>query len=147
MTYSEKVLIVIWSKIIDWVLGVMIKRELARATATWKQAHFGSVMSELLQLPCTDSKGDGEVGKDITPSPSSDPTESRRFCLDEVLGPVHTSWKVTIPPFGTVHIHGNTGVSGQCMQVCMLAEPVQGPQLPASMVLAATYWELHLGSS
>ena len=55
-TYSEKVPVVVRSKIIDWVMGMMTKGELARATVTWKQAYFGAVMSGLLQLPCTDLK-------------------------------------------------------------------------------------------
>ena len=62
------------SKIIDQAMGMMTKGELMRATVTWKQAHLSAVMSGLLQLLHADSKGDGEVGKEITPSPRSDPT-------------------------------------------------------------------------
>ena len=51
MTYSEKELVMVGSKIIDRVMGMITKGELVRATATWKQAHFGAVMSGLLQLP------------------------------------------------------------------------------------------------
>ena len=54
---------------------------------------------------------------------------------------------VTIPPFGTVSVNGSTGISGHCMQVQVLAEPAQGPKLPASVVLTTTYGELHPGSS
>ena len=50
-TYPKKVLVVVGSKIIDRVMGMITKGELARATGTWKQAHFGAVMSESLQLP------------------------------------------------------------------------------------------------
>ena len=122
MTYSEKVPVMVRSKIIDWAMGMMTKGELMRATAAWKQAHFSAVMSGSIQLPNTDSKGDKKVGKEITPSPSSDPRESRGFCLDGVWAPVHTTQKVTIPPFGTISIHGNTGVWGHHMQVHVLAE-------------------------
>ena len=146
-TYSEKVPVMVRSKIIDWAMGMMTKGELTRATATWKQAQFGVVMSGLFQLPYTDSKEERDVGKGLTPSPSSDPTVCRGFCLNDVQGPVHTTQKVTFPPFGTVSVHGNTGVWGHCRQVHMLAEPAWGPNLPASMVLTATYRELHLGSS
>ena len=66
-------------------------------------------MSGSLLLPHTDSKGNGEVGKEVTPSPSSDPTTSKGFCLDDVQEPIHTTWTVTIPLFGTISIHGNTG--------------------------------------
>ena len=110
------------SKVIDWVMGKMTKGELIRVMVTWKQDHFGPVMSGLLQLPHTDSKKDGEMGKEVTPSPSSNPTVSRRFCLDDIWGPVHTGQNVTIPPSQTLSIHGNTGVKGHCMQVHMLAE-------------------------
>ena len=103
------------SKIIDQVMGMMMKGELTRATATWKKDHFGAVMSGLLQLPHIDSKGNGEMGKEATPSQGSDPTASREFYLDDVQGPVQTIQKVTIPQFGTVSIHGNTDVQGHCM--------------------------------
>ena len=76
MAYSEKVPFVVGSKIIDWAMGMMTKGELMRATATWKQAHFGAVTSGSLQLPCTDSKED-RSGEGVTPSQFSDPTASR----------------------------------------------------------------------
>ena len=137
MTYSEKVL----------GNGNDDKGGLVRATATWKQAHFSAVMSGSLQLPHTDLKGNGEVGKEVTPSTGPNPMASREFCLDDVWRPVHTTRRITIPPFGTISIHGNTGVWGHCMQVHMLTEPACGAQLPISMVLTATYGELHLRSS
>ena len=82
-TYSEKVPVMVGSKIIDWVMAMMTKGDLARATATWRQAHFGAVMFGSLQLPCTTSQGDGKVGKEATPSPSSNTAASRGFCLDD----------------------------------------------------------------
>ena len=92
-----------------------------RASVTWKQAHFSVVMFGSVHLPCRDSKGDGKVGKEVTLFPSSDPTASRGFYQDDVWGPVHTTQKVTIPPFGPVSIHGNTDVQGHFMQVHVLA--------------------------
>ena len=112
MTYSEKVPVMVRSKIIDWTMGMMTKGELIRAIVTWKQAHFSVVMSGSLQFPCSDSKKTEKWGRGVTPSPSSNPTSSRGFYLDDVWGPVHTTQKVTIPLFGTVSIHGNTGVWG-----------------------------------
>ena len=47
-TYSERVLVMVGSKIIDKALGCITVGELAKATATWQQAHFGAVMSGLL---------------------------------------------------------------------------------------------------
>ena len=68
MTYSEKVSAMVRSKVIDRVMGMMTKGELVRAPITWKQAHFSAVMSRSLQLPHTDSRGNGEVGKgSLTP--------------------------------------------------------------------------------
>ena len=122
MTYTEKVLVVVWSKIIDHVMGMMTKGELAKPTATWRQAYFGVVMSGSLQLPYVDSEGDRGVGKEVTPSPSSNPTASMGICLDDVQGLVHTT-QVTIPLFGTVSTRGNMGIQGHCIQVHMLAEP------------------------
>ena len=51
MTYSEKIPVMIGSKIIDWAIRIITKGELVKATTTWKQAHFGAVMSGSLQLP------------------------------------------------------------------------------------------------
>ena len=121
MTYSEKVLVIVGPKIKDRAMGIMTKGELARETMAWKQAHFGVVMSGLLQLPYTDSKEEVEMGKEVTPSPSSNPTASRGFCLDDIWGPVCTAQKVTVPPFGTFSIHGNTGVHRHCCRsMCLL---------------------------
>ena len=146
MTYSEKVPVMVGSKIIDQVMGMMTKWELVRATMTWRQTNFGAVTSGSLQLPCTNSKED-RSGVEVTPSPSSDPAASRGFCLDGVRGPVCTTQKITIPQFGTVSIHGHTGVWGHCMRVNVLAEPAQSPQLPVSVIPTTTYGESHPGSS
>ena len=53
MTYSEKILIMVGSKIIDQAMRIITKGELAKVTMTWKQAHFRAVMSRSLQLPHT----------------------------------------------------------------------------------------------
>ena len=79
MTYSKKVPVVVRSTTIDQVMGMMTKGKLTRATATWKPGHFSAVMSGWLQLPHTYSKGDREVGKKDTPSPSFSSTVSRGF--------------------------------------------------------------------
>ena len=71
--------------------------------------------------------------------------EVRKFCLDDIKGPVHTIQKVTIPPFSTVNVQANSSVKGHCMWVHVLTELVTGPQLPAAVVTTATYRELHLG--
>ena len=61
-TYSKNVPVMVGSKIIDRAMGMMTKGELTRAATTCKQAHFGAFMSGSLQLPHTDSKGNGEGG-------------------------------------------------------------------------------------
>ena len=48
------------TKIIDKGLSLMTMGELARATMTWRQAHFGAVMLGSLQLSCS-SSGQSEV--------------------------------------------------------------------------------------
>ena len=70
-----------------------------------------------------------------------------RFCLDDIRDLLHTTWKVTIPPFSTVSIHANSSGKGHCMQVHVLIEPMPGPQLLAAVVPMPTYEELHPGSS
>ena len=58
--------------------------ELAKATTTWRQAHFGAVISRLLQLSCSSSYK-SEIGEGATCSPQrSDPVEVQKFWLDDV---------------------------------------------------------------
>ena len=90
MTYSEMVPVVVGSKIIDRALSLMMKGDLMTVTRMWKQAHFVAVMSGSLQLTCMSSNKTGmeeEVGHS---SPKGDHMEVRKFCLNDVRGPVHT---------------------------------------------------------
>ena len=73
--------------------------------------------------------------------------EVQKYQLDGGKGAVHTTQKVTIPPFQTMTLKGNAGVKGHCMKVHVLMEPALGPQFPAAVVPIATYGELHPGSS
>ena len=147
MTYSEMVPVMVGSKIIDRAMSLMTKGELTKVTMTWKQAHFGAVMPELLQLPCTGSSKT-EVEKEGSHSSLRDgPMEVRKFCLNDARGPVCTTWKVTIPSFSTVSVHTKSSVKGHCIWVYVLMELMPGPQLPTAVVLTATYGELHPGSS
>ena len=143
MTYTERVPVVVGSKIIDKALSCMTAGELTKATATWQQAHFGAVMSGSLQLSCSNSE---QLAMQNL-SRESDPVEVQKYQLDGVKGAVCTTQKVTIPPFQTMTIKGNAGVKGHCMKVHVLTEPALGPQLPAAVVPIATYGELHPGSS
>ena len=138
-TYSETVPVVVGSKIIDRDMSMITKGKLAKATMTWKQARFGSVMSGSLQLPYYSSNTTGVEKEVIHSSPKSDPVEVKEFSLDDVRGPVCTTWKVTIPPFSTISVHTNTSVKGYCMQVHMLTELMPGSQLPAVVVPTVTY--------
>ena len=143
MAYAERVLVVVGSKIIDKALSCMTMGELAKATATWQQAHFGAVMSGSLQL----SHSSSEKLAMQNLSGESDPVEVWKYQLDGVKGAVHTTQKVTISPFQTMTVKGNAGVKGHCMKVHVLTEPALGPQLLAAVVPIATYGELHPGSS
>ena len=49
-TYSKTVPVMMGSKIIDKALSLMTTGELAKATMTWRQVHFGAVLSGSLQL-------------------------------------------------------------------------------------------------
>ena len=84
-TYSKKVPAMVWYKIIDRVMGMIMKGKLARATMTWKQAHSGVVLSGLLQLPHKGAGGGG-AAKGATPSTASNPTLPNGFCLDNIQG-------------------------------------------------------------
>ena len=104
-------------------------------------------MSGSLQLTCTSSDKSGmeeDVGHS---SPKGEPVEVRKFCFNDIRGPVCTTWKVTIPLLSTVSVHANSSVKRHCIWVHVLTELMPGPQLPAMVVPMATYRELHLGSS
>ena len=141
--YSDRVPVMVGSKIIDKALGCMTAGELAKATATWQQAHFGAVMSGSLQLSHSSSE---KLAKQNSPG-ESNPVEVWKYQLDGVKDAVCTTQKVTIPPFQTMTLKGNVGVKGHCTKVHVLMEPALGPQLPAAVVPIATYGELHPGSS
>ena len=103
-TYSKMVLVMVGSKIIDKALSLMTVGELAKATMTWRQAHFGAVMLGLLQLSCSSSdKYEMEEGAKCS-SQRHDPMEVQKFWLDDVKGPLCTTQKVTILPFGTINV-------------------------------------------
>ena len=70
--------------------------------------------------------------------------EVQKFCLNDIKGPVCTTWKATIPQFSTVSVHANSSVKGYCMWVHVLMELMPGPQLSAAVVLTVTYGEFHL---
>ena len=85
---------------------MITKGELVRATVTWKQAHFGAVMSGLLQLPHKGTRGIGVLQREsLPPQP---PT------LLHLRYPVwSTSRGISIPtitPFGTINVHSKTDV-------------------------------------
>ena len=63
MTYAEKVLLVVGSKSIDLVMGIIIKGELAKATVTWRQAHFSAVMLGVTPVAPQMCKGDRSLRK------------------------------------------------------------------------------------
>ena len=139
-TYSKYVSVMVGSKIIDRVMGMIMKGELARVTATWKQAHFSVVMSRSLQMPYKGTRGMGMLQRGLLPlSPPTLP--HLRKSLWMVSKGMSIPHRVTISLFGTVNIHGNTDIWEHCMCVHMLAEPGQGPQVPPS-------WSqpLHMGS-
>ena len=113
-TYSKTVLVVVGTKIIDKALSLMTAGELTKATMTWRQAHFGTVISGSLQLSCS-SSDKSEMTKGITSSSQQDDTvEVQKFQLNDVKGLVHTTQKVTIHPFSTVNVWANTSVKGHC---------------------------------
>ena len=147
MTYSGTVLVMVGSKINGKAVSLMTLGELAKATTTWQQTHFGMFMSGLLQHSHGRS-GQTRVKEGVKcSSQEGDPVEVWKFSLNDVKGPVSTTQKVTILPFGTVNVWASTSVKGHSMWVHVLTEPMQGLQLPAAVVPTATYGELHPGSS
>ena len=65
-------------------MRMITKGELAKATMTWKQAHFRAVMSGSLQLPHTGPNGTGMEKEVVYSSLMVDTMEVKEFCLDDV---------------------------------------------------------------
>ena len=147
MTYSKTVPVMVGTKIIDKALSLMTMGELAKATTTGRQAHFGAVISGLLQLSHSSSDRSEMTKGATSSSQGSDPVEVQKFQLNDVKGPLLNTQKVTILPFGTINVWANTSVRGYCIWVHVLTEPALGLQLPATVVSTATHGELHPGSS
>ena len=138
MTYSERVPVMVGSKVIDRALSCMMVGGLAKATVTWHQAHFGAVMSGLLQL----SHSSSEKLTLQNSSGESDPVEVQKHQLDGVKGAVCTTQKVMIPPFQTMTVKGNAGVKGHCMKVHVLTEPVLSPPVASSSGAHSDLWRV-----
>ena len=79
MTYSEMVPVMVGSKIINKALSLMTMGELTKATMTWRQAHFGAIMSGSLQLSCGSSDKNKVEERTKCPSQRSDPVEVWEF--------------------------------------------------------------------
>ena len=80
---SEKVPVMVGSKSINRAMRMIMKGELVRASVTWKQAHFGAVMSGLLQLSHKGTEGDG-VLKGSCSLCGPNPPMPKESCLDDV---------------------------------------------------------------
>ena len=79
MTYSKTGPVMVDTKIIDKALCIMTVGELAKATMTWRQAHFGAVMLGSLQLSHS-SSDKSEMTKGATSSSQeSDPVEVQKI--------------------------------------------------------------------
>ena len=141
MTYSERVLVVVGSKIIDKTLSCMTAGELAKATATWRQAHFGAVMSGSLQL----SRSESEKLTEQNSSGESDPVEVQKYQLDGVKGAVCTTQKVTIPLVSNSNFKRKCWYKralheGACPHGASSRSPVAGSSGTYSYVWRATPW-------
>ena len=102
-----------------------------RATATWKQAHFSTVMSGSLQLPYTNSNKDGEAGKEVIPS--------QALTLQHPVGSVWKMfWDLSIPlrRLPSFHlgssVYMETPVFGDtaCRSMCLLNQHMAPNYLP-----------------
>ena len=137
--------VMVGSNIIDRAMSIITKGKLTKVTMPWRLAHFGAVMSGSLQLPNMGSNETGVEKEVIHSSPRSVSVEVKEFFLDDVRCPVHTTWKVIIPPFSTISVHTNTSAKGHCMWIQVLIEQIPGPKMSTAVVLTVTYGELHLG--
>ena len=72
MSSAQNALIVVSSKVVNRAMKVITKGKLARAVETWRQTHFGVVMSGSLQLSC---KCPGGWSSHWGPPPSATSTQ------------------------------------------------------------------------
>ena len=76
-------------------------------------------------------------------------THSKRMVQAQPIqkGSIKTTKPVTLPPFSTTIVKGNTMLQSHGMQLNLTAEPYKGPQLPSGVQCAPTYCTLEPGSS
>ena len=147
-TYSKKVPVMVGSKILNQAMGVTTKGELVKATMTWKQAHFGPVMSRSLQLPYTSSSRTWVEKEAIHSSLWINTVEVKEICLDDVWAQF-TLHRGLLSLCSVLSVYMAIPVSGDtvCGFMCLQSQLQPPPQLPTSVVLTVTYGELHSGSS
>ena len=73
--------------------------------------------------------------------------EVRKFCLNDVRGPVQYHTEGHHSPIQHSKCSHQFQCQGHCMWVHVLTELMAGPQLPTAVVPTVTYGELHPGSS
>ena len=112
MTYSKTVPVMVGIKVIYKVLSLMTMGELAKATMTWRQAHFGAVMSGSLELSCSSSGKSEKTTGAASSIQQGGTVEVWKSQLNDIKGLVCTTQKVTIPPFSIIKIWTNTSVKG-----------------------------------
>ena len=144
--YSEKVLVMVGSKIIDWAMGVITKGELAKENYDLEKGSFlglscpGYCSCHTLMEP-----GWKKGGNSFFPRDWHHIYEG--VLSGWYLGPSSHYMDGYYSPIQYCQYTWQYQCQGHCLWVYMLAEPTPGPQLPTSVVLTVTYRELHLGSS
>ena len=140
MTYAEKVLVMLGSKIIDRVMKMITEGELVRATMTWRQAPFVWLCLGHFSCP-TEQWGGRDAIKGVAASAAPNPMVQKEFSMDNVQGDVHTTQRVTFLPLGpSTYTATQTSEDIACGSTCSLSQH----GIPSCLLLWS--WPLQTGS-
>ena len=131
MTYANKVLVMVGSKIIDRAMGIITKGKLAKATMIWRHDHFSVVMSVSFQLPLKCARGNRGLMKG--------------YPLQQPPTPLHirsSAWMMSrgtsVPHRGLPFLHSGPKISmarqtpkgNVCGSMCLQSQPRDPSCLP-----------------
>ena len=145
--YAKKVPVMVSSKIIDRAMNVI-----SNGSWPWQQwcgDRSTSVQFSLGHSSCPTNVQEGTEpllkGHLLPQAPAPLHIRSFAWTMSRATStPLRRSWSLHLR---TVNVHSKTDVSGHCMWVHMLAELVESPQLPTSVVPTAMCAKLYPGSS
>ena len=123
MTYSEKVPVMVWSKIIDRAMGMITKGELVRATVTWKQAHLMGGYVWVTPAAIQKCKGEQGAMKGLPPPSLPILPHLRNSLLTMSRGMSTPHGESPFPQLGlSTYMATQTSEGVACRSTCLLSQ-------------------------